>query len=523
MVRLEHLAADVLGLGPVELAALSGQLADSGVARRLEEVQRPADHRLPAERAQLACWLEAQLTRHGPPVAVLDSVRALAEPGTTCALAEVHPALLGGPLEQLLAAIQVVRLAEELSRSGPRVVPVLWCHGDTCESETLGRATMLNRFHEPQTVCLEPLAAGRQPLDRVAVDPGEHGLGALRAVLDQLYGDHPRIDEALDLLLPRAGETLPGALARAMHDLLGHRGLVVLEPEMLREELSGALARAVLAPFEPIPRSEELGLPGPDEVPVLKLENGQLQPLVRGGEGFRFPDEPGSRTPAELAAAIVQEPMKWFPGPQLSSLLPLQALPVCALVGTRGFLERQLTLTGLRERLQLPAPALVPAVRASLLDDETRGSLERLGLGPAEALGARGRWMPAEEAAGEPGPLERLAALEASLRSSLNAERRALAEIDPTLGPVVRTAVRGVEEAFRRLKKRVEHVQQNRGGKLLRHARRVNGTLCPDGRPQAEVLSALPWLSRHGRGWVEDLAGELDPFGAEHLLVHLGG
>ena len=43
-------------------------------------------------------------------------------------------------------------------------------------------------------------------------------------------------DEALDLLLPRAGETLPGALARAMHDLLGHRGLVVLEPEMLREE-----------------------------------------------------------------------------------------------------------------------------------------------------------------------------------------------------------------------------------------------------------------------------------------------
>ncbi len=525
MIRLEHLAADVHGLSAAGRAALSGRLRERGVARAAGEVGRPEDRYLPAERAHLARWLEARITRTSPPVAVLESLRALAAPGASCVVAEADPGLLGGPLGALLRAAQAVGLARELSREGPPVLPVLWCRGDTARADELRRATVLNRFHEPQTVCLEELGAGRRPLDQLPLEAGRHGLGALRAVLRQLYGDHPHIEEALDLFVPRDGETLPAALARAAHGLLGSAGLVVIEPEMLREELSGALARLVGAPWEDAlegdPLAAELDLAAHDEPLVTHLEGGRLRPLVGGGEGYRYPEEPGSRTAAELAAAIVQDPACWQAGPDLAPLARDLVLPVAAIVTSSEELERQLRLHPVRRALGLPEPALVPGLGATLVDAETRGSLERLGAPLAEVLRARGGWRPAGEAPAGPGALERLAEIEAGVRAALSAERRALGAIDPTLAPVVRTAIRNVEEAFRRLTQRVEHVQQNRSGKRERHVRRLNATLSPEGRPQAEVLPAFAWLSRHGPGWLEALTGELDPFAAEHLVVHL--
>lgn len=526
MIRLEHLAADVLGLSAAGRAALSGRLRERGVARTAGEVGRPEDRFLPAERAHLARWLEARITRTSPPVAVLESLRALAEPGASCVVTEVDPGVLGGPLGALLRAAQSVRLARELSREGPPVLPVLWCRGDTADAEELRRATVLNRFHETQTVCLEELGGGPRPLDSLPLEAGRHGLGALRAVLRQLHGDHPHIEETLDLLVPRDGETLPAALARAAHGLLGPAGLVVIEPEMLREELSGALARLVVAPWEEAlegdPLAAELDVAADDEPLVAHLEGGRLRPLVGGGEGYRYPDEPGSRTPAELAAAIVQEPACWQAGPILAPLARDLVLPVAAIVTSRQELERQLRLQPVRRDLGLHEPALVPGLEATLVDAEVRASLERLGADLPEVLRALGGWRPAgQEAPAGPGALERLADIEAGVRAALMAERRAVAAIDPTLAPVVRTAIRNVEEAFRRLTQRVEHVQQNRSGKRERHVRRLNATLSPEGRPQAEVLTAFAWLSRHGRGWLEALTGELDPFAAEHLVVHL--
>ena len=61
----------------------------------------------------------------------------------------------------------------------------------------------------------------------------------------------------------------------------------------------------------------------------------------------------------------------------------------------------------------------------------------------------------------------------------------------------------------------------NQSGAGRRHRRRLAATLMPRGEPQERLTGPLPWLSRFGTAWLDELLAELDPCAPEHLLVHL--
>ncbi len=522
MFRVEYLPADVLGLSALERDALSGRAATLGVARRTAEIPAHENRDLPAERAHLAKWLEAQATLHAPHVAVLESIRRLEQPSASCVVCDAFPHILLGPWSQLLRALQTIKLARALSTEKAPVVPVLWNHGDVHESEALRRARLPNRFFELQTVELDGPASGREPVDQITLETRRHGLGALRAVLSQLYGDYEHIDKALDISCPREGETLASAFTRGMYELLGPQGLVVVEPSPLRTELSHATADVIGASWDgALRRASGDGSPLLAEAPLVHVTAGGCQPLHLGGEGYRYDGEPGSRTAAELAAEIVQEPGAWRVGAPLRPLARDLVLPVRAVVGDADALARHAALAPVRDALELPHVAFVPATAATLVDGETRASLERLDVGLAQVLRGGGGWQPPPVETPGSGALERLAAIEAETRARLAAERGGLVEIDPTLLPALKIAGRGVREAFERLTLKVEHARKNRAGKSQRHSRGLNARLCPDGRPQADVLPPFTWLARQGPEWIDELLGDLDPFGGEHLAVHL--
>jgi len=522
MIRVEYLPADVLGLSALERDALSGRSATLGVARRAEEVPPRESRDLPAERAHLAKWLEARATIHAPHVAVLESIRSLQHLGASCVVCEAFPQILLGPWSQLLRALQTIALARRLSTASAPVVPVLWNHGDVHDAEALRRARLPNRFFELQTLELDGPAAGRAPIDQVTLETERHGLGALREVLRQLYGDYEHIDAALDVSCPREGESLTSAFTRGMYELLGAEGLVVVEPSPLRTELSHAAADVIGADWVGALRQAS----GDDspllaEAPLVHVTAGGCQPLYIGGEGYRYDGEPGSRTAAELAAEVVQEPGAWRVGAPLRPLTRDLVLPVRAVVGDADALAHHAALAPVRAALELPKVAFVPATCATLVDGEARDSLARFEVDLAEVLRCGGGWEPPAVEVPGSDALERLAAIEDETRARLAAERRGLVEIDPTLLPALKIAKGDIRDNFRRLAQKVEHAQKNRAGKALRHTRRLNARLCPDERPQAEVLPPFTWLARQGPEWIGQLLGELDPFGGEHLGVHL--
>jgi uncharacterized protein YllA (UPF0747 family) len=338
---------------------------------------------------------------------------------------------------------------------------------------------------------------------------------------------------AVELLMPRDGETLVDAFTRAMTALLGPHGLVVLEPDWIRADLSRALAHVVAsvvareleagtaavraAGLEPTIEPEGAAL-------VYRVDDSGRQALRAGGDGFRYDDEPGSRTPAELAAEIVQAPDEWSAGALLRPLVQDEALPVAAYVGGFGELAYHAQLPPLRALAGLPSTPFVPRLSATLVDPETRRSLRRLELTVADVLAGRapgGAGEDADAPAQGPPVAEKLRAAAERAALELKGLAGEVAELDPGLAAQAKRTAKQVVELVAKLAAKTERVHRNSQGKGRRHERRVASLLRPRDEPQERVLGAFEWTARHGTGWIGELLKLIDALPAEHLVVDL--
>ncbi|MFT7669827.1 MAG: hypothetical protein ACI8X5_002534 [Planctomycetota bacterium] len=518
--RIEYLRADIHGLSALEREALAGKLKKQSVARSLEDIEEIGDEYLLAERAQLAKWLEAQATKVGPHVAVLDSIRSLAEKGTACVVCFAEPALATGPQSTLMNVLHTVKVARDLSTKWKRrVVPIIWVQTDQHDSTQLEQACVLNRSYELQQVRLDGVVRGRKALWDVAVHAQRHGLGSLRAALHQMYGDYEYIDLALDILLPREGESLARAFTRGMYELLGKHGLVVIESDAMCEEVSSAMAQVVGAKFiEQLQRTD-------NELANIDLlyhstQEGRL-PLVSGGDGYRYRNEPGSRTRTELAAEIVQEPNAWSPGNMMRPLVRDLVLPVVAAVGDGHALACHISAAPLHATHGRSTPAFIRSARLTLIDEEVRAALSREKISLETVLHGLGTWRADAQGYSEPDLLGELKLIATRARKELTTLKPKIIAVDPDLKTPIKASSRELERVLADLGQRIQRAVANRDGKQERRTRCLNQSLCPSSLPQGEVFGPLSWIARHGAGWIDELLEELDPFCTEHLALHL--
>lgn len=529
MTRIEHLSADLFGLDALSRKALSDQLADFAVATKASQVLTLEDPFLPAEREELAKSLESTATQYGPHVRVLESIRALAKRNASCVVTEATPFVLGGPLNQLYGALQTIALAKRLSTDLRPVIPVLWVRSDEHETVPLITARVMNRHNVVQGLHLDRISDGTSPVRSIGLDAKQHGLGSMREVLRQLFGDFEHITETVSTFVPNAGESLSRAFVRMMYELLGDQGLVVIEPEDLREDLSRASADCVgehlgkeLTKASTLSALEGLGAETTNEPWLFHVAATGRRALSPQAGEFSFEDEPGSRTRAELAAELVQAPRDWHAAHLFESVSRAAVLPVLAEVGGRAELRRHLLFHSARKTFDWPKPAFVLRMAATLIDSASQESLDRLELTVEGVLRCHGKI----EAHGiAPQTTELLATIDQiamDARMALKEQKRALLEIGPTLKPALRVATTELTAALRGLSKKVSYVAANRGGKLDRHRRRLSNGLCPEGLPQADHLGPFPWIARDGAEWLGDLVREMDPFSPDHLAVFLG-
>ncbi len=532
-IRFEHLPADVFGLPPLAREALreGPEFGPIPLARSPREIPMPAERHDSFERAELVRRLRSGLDPLEPPSRVAASLNALAREGVFAVVTGQQPGFLASPLYTLYKALQACKLAHALALQwGRPVVPLFWNHGDDHDVAEVHHAWVLNRNLDLQRVALAALSSGRVPIARIVLDEERHRLGALRAALAQMVEEHSHADEALGLFLPRSGETLVRALTRALTQLLGERGLIVVEPDWVRGELSRALARAVgVDPRGPLESGARALARAGFEVPidpgeaalVYAVDADGRRPLRSGGEGFRYEGEEGSRTSAELAAEIVEAPEHWSAGALLRPIVQDLALPSACYVGGLGELDYHAELADARAAVGLPRLPFVPRISATLVDPETRTALERSGLDLRTVLAGRGE-LQADDA-GIPTP-EAITRMRASARAAaqlLLQHEDELAAIDPSFGPNLHRAASQVQSLIEKLCEKAQRVHDNRAGKGARHLRRLANTLRPRGEPQERVLGPFQFTARFGRAWIDALYEELPAIASEHIGVHI--
>jgi bacillithiol biosynthesis cysteine-adding enzyme BshC len=527
MIRIEVLPEDTLA-APHAGADPRGVV----VPRRLGDLPRPADALEPDERAALARQIEAPLARLAPHVAVLDAVRSLAEPGACAVVTGQQPGLLAAPLYSLYKALHAIRLARLLrERWSVPVIALFWNHADDHDIAEVHHAHLVNRNLDLQKISLAGLSSGRQPFSRIVLEESAHHLAAIRALLAQTVEGEPFAQRAVELFAPRVGETLAGAFTRSFTELLGRAGLVVLEPDWIRPQMSAHLARLAAAdPARALEKgAERLRAQGlqPAIEPTgaalfYAVEKEGRRALRAGGDGFRFDGESGSRTGAELAAEIVQDPQAWSPGALLRPIVQDLCLPVAAYVGGRGELAYHAELPELRAHVGAPATPFVTRVSCTLVDPECRVSLARLGVDVEHWLRAKGVFEPEGSAPESPAVIGKMRSIADGAARELEALRADLTALDPGLLSQLKRSADQVRSAGEWIAEKAERVHQNKSGKGRRHLRRLASSLLPGGEPQERVLGPLPFVARFGEDWPIELCGAIDPFGTGHLAVHLG-
>ena len=539
ITRLEHLRADLFDPAPIARDALSGRLPASlaRVPSHLSDIAAPPERFDDEDRDELAMALEEHLAPLQPHVAVMDSVRALRTSGALCVVTGQQPGLLAAPLYNLWKGLHAVKLARALSGQLRRpVVPVFWNHADDHDVAEVHHAHLLNVNLDVQKVGLAGMSSGRLPLSRVVFDEERHRLGAVRAAVAELLHGQPHAAQALELCLPRAGETFATAFTRTLTTLLGPHGLVVLEPDWLRTRFSRSLAGLVMAePLDELVRGTEAvraaGYTTPIDPRDAALlfrheEKGRRAMRCTGVDGagreWRYDGEDGSRTSAELAAEIVQAPLEWSAGALLRPLVQDLALPAVAYIGGHGELAYHAQLGAIRAALDLPRTYFVPRLSCTIVDPQARLALAKLGIDAEAVLAAKGAWGSPAETHETPEVIARMRAIAKECEGALDGCRADLAQLDKGLAVHLKRLGDQLRKNVEEIVVKAERVQQNKSGKGRRHERRVNNALVPRGVPQERLLGPAQTIARFGDEWLGELLAEIDPLPREHLVVHLG-
>lgn len=474
-------------------------------ARRITDIATQDDRFDADERAALAARLEAFVAPFEPPVAVVDGVRSLREPDVPAVVTTIEPGFLGGTLGAFVAALQTIRVARSLAEVTERpVVPLVWNDGDAHDKRRVHPAHVLNDHADLRRVGLSSVSSRstRRHAD-TWLDEELHRLGASRALLETLLARAPHTPTALDTWFPRAGESWSGAVTRALFDALGSHGLVVVEPQALRVELSRATAD-VLSP----PRGRvDLEAFDVGAAVAYRLRESGREALRRKDRELGFDLEPGSRTPAELAASIVTEPERWCPGDALLAVAQERILPVAGRVADPHAFATLACATRLADAAGTPLAPIVPRIDVAIVEPEVQRALARTGTELAAALS--GPDLVGAETPPDPPLVRRLDELAQRTALELGRIRSELADEDRALDHSLRRTGRRVRDELARVRERARRVHANRSGKSRQHLRRVQQHLRPGGRSQADVLGPLPLYARFGREIGDALLGGL--------------
>lgn len=469
---------------------------------------------LDSTRIRLGAELRRYLRSLGAPKASLKSAELIPDRDCVAVVTGQQPGLAGGPLMLLHKVAHTVSLAEQLREKGVPAVPVFWAASEDHDLAEVNQFNFLSEDGRLKTLRLSmPGAASGAPLEAMSFDPSDQGWEKITAAVQaeaNRSGDPALASETLNLLQHGRETSFGVACNRMLLRLFGHRGLVVLEPRVLRrlDMASAVIGREVMAAS---PKSR-LELKRPREklvaagfTPVLDEPDEALFWLVVKGVRYRVAFHDGSfhaacfktpRSREQMIKYLESFPGRFSCGVRLRPVMQGACLPVLAYVGGPAEIAYHAELRELFEWHGVPMPALIP------------------------------RWSGTLCTAGESAPRARTAvrdAGEAASRASaaaaefLNESRNLLATLTTGLGPVAPAVTNELGWIAGRSDKTIRELVGRISSDPLKARGAVpavlaeTGRLYPGGQPQERVLNWLALWPRWGnvlREWWQSR----DPF-----------
>ena len=488
---------------PEQLATLASRLINRTWASRFD---RSATHEM----------LMAYARQHHAPAASIENIDRLLDKQAVCVVTGQQAGLGGGPLLVLYKALTAIKLAEEVERaSGQPCVPVFWNASDDSDSEEVNRIRSVGPDGKLRKFRFDFSAGRRHVRDIELPDAEDPAWQAARAAL----GEGPYLEQAAAMLMEGAGRDFGAAFTRLLLQLLGPRGLVVIEPRALtahpawkrlhvleidkRDERRLALQRVA-------DRLEAMGMPAgvpiTNHLNLFKTVRGERRHVTTEGKRLLVEGETDSYSKTALMADVRANPPLYTPNVLLRPLVQNAIFPTVAYVGGPAEIAYHALLKGLHRSSQVFMPALFPRLSMTLVEAADARDFDK-----AVKFRQRLKWRQKEAAIVFEEAQAGVKRAFADMRTGLQGLARPL---EADVQKFEQRTVRAASDVMTRVKYDPIHVVE--GGQEVEQ---LLNRYFPEDRPQERVITLLAAWAKYGPKLMEAADSTPDPFNHHHHIA----
>ena len=483
-----------------------------------------------SRRERVANILERQNTAWSASPKTMDNIRRFRS-GALAAVTGQQVGLFGGPLFSLFKALTAVKIAEEASKAGVECVPVFWLATQDHDLEEV------NHVSFPGQEALESIAVTTQgtidapvgtlcfgPEVEAAVTAAAHALGDCEAA-DWLRDSY------------KSGETFGSAFAKLFARIFADWGVILLDASdaeltaVAAPVFQSALQKSVELERALLQRGAELEAAGyhqqvkivPNSTLLFAIQDGARLPIHRAGDStsdFLIGKEKVSSE--DLLQRIASSSESFSANVLLRPIVQDYLLPTISYTGGAAEIAYFAQGAVVYQLLSGRITPIVSRFSATFIEPRVQTLLEKYALsfrnvfaGPAalrEILAAHVLPKDFQQA------FDRA---NASLDSSLEAVREAVARIDKTLVDSAKNAAEKMRYQLEQLRARAARAELRQTEVIGRHAELLSNILYPHKALQEREIGAIYFLGRHGDQLLHDIYACIKPDCLDHQLVSL--
>ena len=446
--------------------------------------------------------------------------------------------LFTGPLYTIYKALSAVKLAGCLRQRNTKAVSVFWIATEDHDFPEVAKAEFIGRDCRLASVDVSSgLHKEGQPVGRVVLDD------SINKVLDRLFELLPNSEFTSDLAALLRSSWQPGhsygeAFARMMTSLLGHYGLILLDPldEKLKKlaaplyEQSSLHAHEIATAVEARSQQlEEAGyhaqvMPSANSFPLFMHDaEGARHALIRMDDGkYKTKNAESAYTADQLAELARTEPERFSPNVTLRAVVQDYLLPTIAYYGGAAEIAYFAQTTEVYRVLQRPITPILPRASLTMIERHAGRLLERYGLGVADLFAGLDSLLArvVEEHLGAD-TAKAFRKTEETVNYELDDLKEQLLTIDPTLAGALETGRRKINYQLEGLRTRFHRAQMSRDEAAHRQLQRAFDQLYPEKTLQERRINITSLLARHGTYVIDWIYNAINLSSEEHQIVYL--
>jgi bacillithiol biosynthesis cysteine-adding enzyme BshC len=453
------------------------------------------------------------------------SLDVLEREGTGLVITGQQPGFLGGPLHTVYKAIAAIAVARHYqAETGRACVPVFWVAGDDHDFEEVREALLPGPDGNDVTFRF-PGKSDRRPLSEYKVDAD--AAEVLETAASHL-ATRRHSEKIRALLQLYRGRNLASGFAALLADLLGHTGMLFLDPVNVRPMASALIRRVIEEPERILARVEE----GRMEVqahgmkplvkgrlPLFLLRQGRRDHLSPARGGLEVDGGGPIIAQKDLIETLEKDPRAFSAGALLRPVLQEACLPCVITVGGPAEVGYFAQIGPLAAHFGLERPAIALRFNGTLVEGKMARTANGMSLATmAAARRAEDLLLPREE----PAALQAARALAERVERELTTAAGDVAP--PQQAERLKRKAKDVSNSILHLTDRIATAHLHSRTQEVEEVRKLWNFTLPGDVLQERRWNALHFISKHGTAWIDELIEAItdDPLRVVHRWVMFG-